>query len=750
MICCKRGIWGTCLLIFVADRGANAAEQFNSEVSERVVDTMDILMQKPIDIVKKTQTYFEIGGFPNNLTAADRDMAALYLRSAAPDVLFYGLEDGTFLYYEPDFTILKFREAGENYDLRNIPIDAKKHLLSCVDSHSGETQNCSAEMGTEYIKCVSDCKLVECNDEGSALNCDLEPIGDRDECQNNIKWCSKYNISTVLEEDNMGYVPRSMFSVNSYGLPEQEPGKILLNYKTGELGSKYFEDDVTMVNTNITGKYAYCGGSSCNAFVGVYQSTNYDPRLRSWYLPIKKEQVNMWTPPFVFDTENRIGTTYLEPIYKKQGTKNVFYGVLGADYELNFISEFLTENYPPNSDIVVAIVEDSAPNFAIAISSGAKISKNVLKANHDIDCPDETSSNCKIVRVNATNLNDNIIRRAFQAHVEAEQPSADLISFNVSNANGFFAYATQKRVLKIANFKWQIIVAMPIPLSISDEASQGSNAFYAICFIGSVGFFICFSLFVLGIGYRKENAMIKSDWRFSCAFIFFCSLSNLSTLSFLGSTTNSSCMLRMWLQNVIVISSMSPLLIKIWRMHKILSAAHRFKKTRITHFKAFLYSLAIPFVEIIMLIIVSFVDPPAAIYRVDVEVLYIQTIKCEHRSSSTYYIVQSIVYGVIIAAGCALIIRTRKDNDEYGEAKQLAFALYNLAFTCLFFVLLTKSVNFEESSKMVIITVCICWATVVSSLTFILPRLLAVHEQYVNSNNPPSQTSKSSRPNTCH
>ena len=68
------------------------------------------------------------------------------------------------------------------------------------------------------------------------------------------------------------------------------------------------------------------------------------------------------------------------PLYRNEDGREVFSGVLALDYKLKDIASFLTDNYQ-DTDTIVAIVEEAAPNYVIASSTGSSGAKKVLIYN---------------------------------------------------------------------------------------------------------------------------------------------------------------------------------------------------------------------------------------------------------------------------------------------------------------------------------------------------------------------------------
>ena len=233
-----------------------------------------------------------------------------------------------------------YREPGnDGYDINDPTME--KHLKSCVNTF-GEPVDCLLPPGAEYIQCVDDdCEALEpCADEQSQINCGrLEFQQEKDDCENNKKWCRKYTIEkalddTVTENTGLGFVPLTNFCHDANGRFTQEFGLAIPPDGSPGVGKCYYGDGATLVNRFLEGPYDYCGlnGEICNhTFSGGYASFDYDPRYRPWYYVTKELQVPNWLPPFPF-FDLGIGITFAHPIYSQIEGKKVFAGVLSIDY----------------------------------------------------------------------------------------------------------------------------------------------------------------------------------------------------------------------------------------------------------------------------------------------------------------------------------------------------------------------------------------------------------------------------------
>jgi hypothetical protein len=96
----------------------------------------------------------------------------------------------------------------------------------------------------------------------------------------------------------------------------------------------------------------------------------------------------------------------------------------------------------------------------------------------------------------------------------------------------------------------------------------------------------------------------------------------------------------------VVYVALSPLFVKVWRMAKLLNASETFRRTIVTNFQAFLLSIPLILAEVILLSIVSLVDPPRQYDELGVgEGIGYQVIQCKQNSIIFFY-VQVIFHGM--------------------------------------------------------------------------------------------------------
>ncbi len=376
----------------------------------------------------------------------------------------------------------------------------------------------------------------------------------------------------------------------------------------------YLDDNVTITDDQ----------KSDQVFVGGHHSRRYEPRLRPWYIGTREIQDAFWTKPYPFATNNDMGISYGKPLYYTDPATGhkVFRGVICVDYDLEVISTFLREvflemglideevsMYSSSSGATVLIVEDDAPHYIIGSSTGSKAAKKVRVDDESITCKDDEifsgEFECKTVRstpgdyANSDFPLDGIMAYAFEEQKKAGFTKELVVSENPSKIHSndtalpdfYVSQSLNYEQPEGQNLKWKIIVAMPVPIAANDELYYGDPIFVVVLAVGVTGCVACLLLFCQYFKRRKRTEVRMSDWRFTSAFILGCAVLNLTTLTYFGPASDELCMLRMWSFHLVFVLTLSPLLVKVWRIYTLVRSADRAIRLSITNQKALLYTM---------------------------------------------------------------------------------------------------------------------------------------------------------------
>lgn len=735
--------------------------EFNYEVEKRVLERINDFMNGPRIANGVTAKFRSNGGFPSDMVAKDRDAYLRFCYSLMQefkfDMLYYGLEDGTFIGFGKGWGT--YREPGGGYPANDPSM--QHYYEACVDRATGADQNCTADVGSDYIQCIRNCGIMKCADEETqvctdvlASGFDADMAGEFAHCAHphSVKWCRQYSAEKVAEGEAIGFVPRTYYCHDSKGRFTERPGQAMKdgfledaaspNVKNGDC--EY--EDGTKVERWEVGPFVYCDGKVCqDAFDGGYRSRDYDPRYRGWYTQTKDMQMPNWSPPYPFFSNLDLGITYSHPIYTddEEHGRHIFEGVLAVDYTFQDIGNFLVESYD-DSRTVVVVYEKAEPNYLVAASTGRKSALKVLAEDTTKPCPENLSSTsgaCDVARVTMEELEgfsmDPLLVRAYREQKSRDYPR-ELLTIKGLKSDGFGGDDVEEDQLYIVqssnygspggDLDWIILVISPAGEGAADAVLPNSPLFGLVCVVASLGFFLCLGMFTLFYRQRSERAVILADWRFTSAFLLGCAFLNLSSFTLLGENTNALCMLRMWSFHFLFALALSPLFVKIYRMWRMVGSQTRLPAI-VDHATAALLSMPIVAIQTIFLIIFSFVDPPQQEEIIDIEEgIVTQRVICSQESLA-FTIVMMIFEVGLVFIGCSLAYITRNMDDQFGEAKQLMFSMYNIFFIGLITSIIIMTMDIDATGEIVLRSIGIFWGTVFSSAAFVLPRLLRVKDE---------------------
>jgi hypothetical protein len=618
------------LLLLHASTTVMAQQQYN-QVQLRVFEKIDRFLANPVEKLNLFHAYYDLEGFPNNLTAPDRSQASKYLYSlvTALDVTglkpSYGLEDGTFMGYvhgalnqQP---LLAYREPGNS---GYAPEDETlgKYFGVCQDETTGLDKNCTMTTETPlYVSCINDCALVPC----AGLD-----------VTSGQKWCRNYEIQEYVEQDLLlGYVPMTYHCMDEQGAFSQTLGRVQNESPEGIIsdGTCTFEDG-TLVDRVLTGPFANCamedGGECSTTYLGAYMYSNYDPRWRDWYIDCREAQVPRFSDPYIFFNFGTVGITYTHPIFNvdAQG-RDAFAGVLGVDMELLDVTQFL-ESTLQDTNFSAAVYEYNEPYYMIASSTGTDVVAHVLEADKTQRCNQEqidtVPSICVQNRVTINNFvlteADDILRKAHEVFLPEEDRDVD--DMEAVRQDDDNAASTSYLVTALLyerpgqNLKWRIVVTVPLEGNPEDYILPGEGMYLLLCIIGGLGFCLCFFLFIAFYRRRNERAVQFADLQFTSAFILGCAALNLSIFAFLGNPSDEHCMTRMWVFYMLTTMMLAPLLVKAYRTYRLLgSPVAKAMNVKINNRDAWMRTLPIIITQVVILIVFTLVDPPVVIETID-------------------------------------------------------------------------------------------------------------------------------------
>jgi hypothetical protein len=410
----------------------------------------------------------------------------------------------------------------------------------------------------------------------------------------------------------------------------------------------------------------------------------------------------------------------------------LFYFFFVCNKKVDDITNFLIESYG-NTTTAVVIYESQEPNYLIGTSTGSDTVTFVLDSDPTQPCPVQRGDGvpCSPVRIPVEGFVgespfDTVLVNSALEHIRQGYPK-NLLSVKGANGEGFYVSQSTLYEQAGAELSWRVIIVAPGAVSDADQIVAGDELFWAVIVIGALGACACFAFLCGMYMHRTQKAVIFADWRFTCAFIFGCVLLNGSTFTLLGENTDTMCLLRMWSFHLCFAVALAPLFVKTWRIKTLVGRTH-IQKQKISNIKAALYTLPMILGQAVILIIFTFVDPPQRTEVIENFNGQIQqSLVCETETNA-FLITSLVCEAGFVLVGCVLAYSTRHMHEDFGESKQLIFAMYNVAFVGCMTVLITQVAEMDTAGQYAIQAIGVFWGTTLSAAAFVVPRLVQVQQ----------------------
>lgn len=398
---------------------------------------------------------------------------------------------------------------------------------------------------------------------------------------------------------------------------------------------------------------------------------------------------------------------------------------------------FLVDNYQ-DTDTFVAIYEDAEPHYLIGMSTGTQASAQYLASDPTQLCPttvqydskDCVSERRAIVDIGSSR-EDEAIKQAFYLQKEAGYPEELLFVKDSDDVGATGIFVCQATLFEpsqgTANLKWRILTVSSATEASDDTIVPGDTFFVIMIIIGLAGVGVCAFFWTYLYSKRQVRAVAFADWRFTCAFVFGCGLLNSGTFTLLGENTKTTCLLRMWFFHLFFVVALAPLFVKLWRMYRLTQAS--FRRTTITNTQAALYTLPPIVAQVIILLVFTFVDPPKPTEIIEAdEAGFTRHIVCESETDA-FFIVQIVLEAGMVVVGCVLAYLQRNMDDQFGEAKQMLLAMYNIALVGTILLVVHSVADMDGSGKKILQAIGVLWGSVMSAAAFVVPRMFQVQHE---------------------
>ena len=256
--------------------------------------------------------------------------------------------------------------------------------------------------------------------------------------------------------------------------------------------------------------------------------------------------------------------------------------------------------------------------------------------------------------------------------------SGDFIQV-VSDCDPSTSLRTVTYVLKHASTCIQNPSKMPAsPLHISceyvDSASSIGIAAYVVSIFGAL---LSGCVLALSIMRRNDRKIVKSHPVFVYIFIVGAILLNLSSLTFIGPNTDTSCLLRPWVFNMCLTAMFAPIVMKLYTVDKLYHNP-KLKKILVTDSRVMKEVLWLLSIDVVILLIWSIVETPR---EVDENNSYsgvqqgVVDRVCNTGLNQISNIIMMVYKICIFMVGIMKAICTWHVTAEISEAKQFAVAI---------------------------------------------------------------------------
>ena len=446
--------------------------------------------------------------------------------------------------------------------------------------------------------------------------------------------------------------------------------------------------------------------------------------FKRWYTIAKQRQKPVFSEIYAYAITKINALSYSYPIYVNDANSNIFYGVLAVDLKMDEISKFL-RNITRNTNYMTMACEDKWPHAIAGISTGTPLSKSCSG--------DQTDNNgCMVLPVNVKDLinsgaQDMLLRKAHELlDINGYVPNQIVTFLEKDGQLNSLLYIARSQIYEQPdrNLRWRIVTVWPLLETGRGTITIDESYYWIIVGNAFAGFTINLTLFVLFYQKRKETAVQLSDFQLTSAFLIGCAMINLSALTYLHKRTDVLCNVSLWIYNMLEYSTLSFLIVKMYRLHKLVGVHNTaYGERQMTNSKAWLYVLLIPMIELIILTIFTIVDPLKAM-SIHTAELDVSTVECKRNIQLLFPIVQLIYFMIVIGTACFLLHLVRKVDSKFGDGKALLFVVYNIAFIGVIFYTIMFSVRgMSQQNKSIITAICTLVVTVFASAAIVVPRL---------------------------
>jgi len=227
------------------------------------------------------------------------------------------------------------------------------------------------------------------------------------------------------------------------------------------------------------------------------------------------------------------------------------------------------------------------------------------------------------------------------------------------------------------------------PRQLEEKNSSFSTGMIIALIIGGIAGVTTLLSTVLTYLQRKKKAFVYAQVEFAFFLLFGLLLVSIAAITTALPPSNASCVATVWLMNIGYTFELLPLILKIGAINKLLQAAKKMKRIKLS--KNYLYGMVALScgVVIVFMIIWTALDRPkkeGQFELTDMETIdgdTIVTVEYSCRSDSPAWEIVSVGFqALLLLCGSLLAFTTRKTKNDINETNTVAFLLYS-NFVCV-------------------------------------------------------------------
>ncbi|KAI8619582.1 7 transmembrane sweet-taste receptor of 3 GCPR-domain-containing protein [Chytriomyces sp. MP71] len=242
-----------------------------------------------------------------------------------------------------------------------------------------------------------------------------------------------------------------------------------------------------------------------------------------------------------------------------------------------------------------------------------------------------------------------------------------------------------------------------------------------------LGLLITVFIAIMLIQHRSNQVFVKAAPIFSGLVLVGAALSYGSIATFMGYPTHLTCHLRLWLQLLAFIVSLSAFMIKNFRIHKIFSSRTIIPKSKLSNERFASFMMTFIFMEVVLLSAWSALSNPKSTSATTYNVNF--SYQCLPNNEKLDAIMSGLLYcynSFVLLLTAILAYLTRHVNSDYNESLFMLFFVVASALTAGP-TLLALQQESDAIQRIIIRNVAIWIFTTFALIIFFAPKILAIY-----------------------